>query len=87
MKHVQISAVVSEETRKMLDRYARAQGLKKGFVIEEALLHYLQAMVALPQDAIVPPRIVVSREAGEEILERLNKPVKPTKAMKALFDD
>ena len=87
MKQIQISAIVSEETRKALDRYARAQGLKKGFVIEEALLHHLQAMKALPPDVIIPPRLVVSRQSGEEILERLEQPTEPTEAMHSLFDD
>ena len=34
----QISAVVEESTRDALDRYADAHGLKKGHVIEMALL-------------------------------------------------
>lgn len=36
----QISANVSPETRDLLERYVRARGLKKGFVIEQALLHH-----------------------------------------------
>jgi hypothetical protein len=40
----QISAVISPETKERLERYARAHGLKKGFLIESALLHQLRSL-------------------------------------------
>ncbi len=39
----QISAMISSETKDRLERYARAHGLKKGFLIESALLHHISA--------------------------------------------
>jgi hypothetical protein len=39
----------------------------------------------LPADVIIPPRLVVSLESGEAILEQLGKPAEPTDAMKALI--
>ena len=53
--------------------------------MEEALLHHLQALRELPQDIIIPTRIVVSRESGERIAKRLRKPEPPTEAMRRLF--
>lgn len=87
MKDVQISALVSEETRKLLDRYAKARGVKKAFVIESALLHHLHTVELLPPDIITPPRMVVTRESGEKILEQLEQDTEPTDEMKSLFDD
>ena len=87
MKQVQISALVSEETRKFLDAYAREHGVKKGFIIESAILHHLDVLQKLPQDVVIPPRIVVTRESGEEIIESLKSKAGPTKAMSELFDD
>ena len=81
----QISAVVSEGTKSRLERLTRATGLKKAWVIETALAHYLQALDELPTDVIIPPRIVVDRKTGERILERIEKPAKPTPAMRELF--
>ena len=84
-KSVQISAVVSQGTKTRLDQVTRASGLKKAWIIENALNHYLQAMAELPADVIVPPRIVVDRETGERILKYLEQPGKPTQAMRELF--
>ena len=81
----QVSAFISDSTKDALERYAEAHGLKKAYLIEEALLHHLQALRELPLDVIIPARLVVSQESGLEILERVAKPRRPTKAMRALF--
>lgn len=73
-KQARISAVVSRETKDLLERLVRATGLKKGYVVEMALRHHLQALQELPADAIIPPRLVVTRQSGEEILKRLSSP-------------
>ena len=39
----QISAFISDTTSSELDRYTEARGLKKGYVIEQALRHHLRA--------------------------------------------
>lgn len=66
----QISINVSPDTRDRLERYVRARGLK-GFVIEQALLHHLQAVSEIPDDGVIPPRLVVGPEVGDRLLERL----------------
>ena len=81
----QISAFISASTKDLVERYVEAHGVKKGHLLEEALLHHLQALRELPADVVIPPRIVVGRESGEQILSRLKKPRKPTKAMRELF--
>ena len=80
----QISAVISPATKALLDTYVRASGMKKGHVIEEALLHHLQAIHDLPADVIVHPRMVVSRASGERVLKRL-RARRPTKALRRLM--
>lgn len=85
MHATQISAHISPETRERLERYVRARGLKKGFVIEQALLHHLQALNELPEDTLIPPRLVVSTESGERLLERLAKEEEPNQALRELF--
>ena len=82
-----ISAAISPETKRLLDHYLQAQGMKKGALVEAALLHHLQALRELPADIIIPPRLRVSRAAGEALLARQEQPLEPTKAMKALFKD
>jgi uncharacterized protein (DUF1778 family) len=82
---VQISAVVSEETRLLLDQATEARGLKKGHVIEEALLHYLHALRELPSDVIIPSRLVLTESSARAIADRLANPRAPTPAMLALM--
>ncbi len=85
MPEKQISAYISDSTRRLVEEYAEAHGVKKGFLIEEALLHHLQALRELPADVIIPPRLLVAAETGERLLGRVRKPRKPTKAMRELF--
>jgi hypothetical protein len=81
----QISAFISDETSAVLDRYTEARGLKKGYVIEQALRHHLRALQELPADVIIPARLVVTARTGDLLADRIRKPRKPTPAMRALF--
>lgn len=83
--HVQISAIVSSATKELVEQYARATGVKKGHMVEMALLHHLRALQELPADVIIPPRLVVTKETGRDIASLIEKPPKPTKAMKELM--
>ena len=82
----QVSAYISPETRRELERFVEAHGVKKGHLIEMALLHHLQALRELPADAIVPPRIVVSEETGKWLLDGMDQPAGPTEAMRRLYE-
>ncbi len=84
MARSQIAGDVSEETKQLVERFTEARGLKKGFVLEQALLHYVQAMNELPADLIVPARIVVTPESLAAVQARLAHPQPPTAAMVAL---
>jgi hypothetical protein len=83
---VQISAFISQATKDILERHTRATGVKKAYVIEMALLHYMKALDEIPADLIVPPRIVVDQETGANLLKRIKKPRKPTQAMRDLMN-
>jgi hypothetical protein len=85
-KETQISAVVSRATKELLERHVRATGVKKGYLVEQALRHHLQALQELPADVIVPPKLVVTRKSGEEILKEIGQ-AKPTKALRGLLRD
>ncbi len=87
MASTQISAYISPGTRQALDRYVEAHGVKKGHLVETALLHHLQALRELPQDVIIPPRIVVTAETGEWLRDLHDNPPRPTDAMRELFDE
>lgn len=81
----QISAYISETTKEQVERYAEAHGVKKGHLLEEALLHHLQALRELPADIIVPPRIELAPEAFEEVVKLIERPRKPTRALRNLM--
>ncbi len=85
-KETQISALISRETRDLLERYVRETGVKKGHLIEAALRQYLQALEELPRDVIVHSRIVVSKRAGAKILAEL-RTGKPNRALRDLMRD
>jgi hypothetical protein len=85
MADTQISAYISESTKEQVERYAESHGVKKGYLVEEALLHHLQALRELPADIVIPPRITVTSESFEAVAKLTEKPRKPTKAMRDLM--
>ena len=82
----QISALVSRTTKELLERHVRATGVKKGYLVEQALRHHLQALQELPADAVIHPTLVVTRKSGERILKRIKKG-KPSAALRGLMRD
>lgn len=83
-KETQISAQISETTRELMEKHVRQTGVKKGHLVEQALLHHLQALEEIPAEYVIHPRIVVSRKTGEEMVRRAAKP-KPTPALRKLM--
>lgn len=81
----QISATVSDTTRKKLDRFVRGHGLKKNFVIEQALLYYMEARRELPDEAFIPARVVLNDETFLKVVERLDAPLVPTDKLRELM--
>jgi hypothetical protein len=82
---MQISAEISEGTRQLLERYSRAHGIKKQFLIETALLHHIQALEELPAGVIIPPRLVVSAASGRKIAGLVSRTPKPTRGLVKLM--
>ncbi|HKC25618.1 MAG TPA: hypothetical protein VKF32_12790 [Thermoanaerobaculia bacterium] len=85
MSTVQISAHISQATKRELERYAEAHGLKKGHLIEEALVHHLQALREIPDDVVVPVRIVLTPKSFARVSGLVKRPRKPTAAMRSLM--
>jgi hypothetical protein len=85
MAERQISAYISESTKREVERYAEAHGVKKGYLVEEALLHHLQALRELPADIVIPPRLTVTAQSFKKVAEAITKPRKPTKALRDLM--
>jgi uncharacterized protein (DUF1778 family) len=85
MSDAQISASISAETRERLDRFTEQHGLKKNYVVEQALLYFMEARRELPDEAFVPTRIVVDDETFERIVDAMEKPPRPTGALRELM--
>jgi hypothetical protein len=81
----QISANVSKETKKLLDAYTRKRGIKKSFVIEQALRHHLLAAEEIPEEYIVPPVLRVNIASLKAIVKQLEATEPPTAAMLELM--
>ena len=85
-KDTQISAQISASTRALMEKYVRQTGVKKGHLVEQALLHHLQALDELPAEYIIHPRIVVSRKTGKQLLRQAES-AEPTPALRKLMRD
>jgi len=81
----QVSAYISEETKAAIEAYVKRRGVKKAYLIEEALQHHLQALREIPEDLIISSRLVLTGEAMAKIAERVIQEEQPTESLKALF--
>lgn len=81
----QVSAYISEETKAEIEAYVKRHGVKKAYLIEAALQHHLQALREIPEDLVIPSRLVLTREAMTEIAERIDSKGEPTESLNALF--
>jgi uncharacterized protein (DUF1778 family) len=81
----QISATVSAATKERLDRFAESHGLNKNYVVEQALLYFMDARRDLPDEALVPARLVLDDKAFDRVAESLEHPAPPTAALRELM--
>jgi uncharacterized protein (DUF1778 family) len=81
----QISATVSVATKEKLDRFTESHGLKKNYVVEQALLFFMEARRELPDEALVPARLVLEDKAFERIVGLLEAPPAPSEALRELM--
>lgn len=85
MAETRISAHISEEAKAALENYVKQRGVKKAYVIEEALLHHLQALREIPEDIIIPARLVLGEESMRQVANRPGAGEEPSEDLKALF--
>jgi uncharacterized protein (DUF1778 family) len=81
----QISATVSLATKEKLDRFTESHGLKKNYVVEQALLYFMEARRELPDEALVPTRLLLDDAAFDRVVSLLERPPAPTAALRELL--
>lgn len=64
----QISAYISDESKLLFENFSKQSGQKKGFIIEQALIQYINAQQELPADIIIPSVITVSKEVFDGVI-------------------
>ncbi|MBN8614091.1 MAG: DUF1778 domain-containing protein [Deltaproteobacteria bacterium] len=84
-EQAQISAQISPATKEQLDRFTERLGLKKNYVVEQALLYFMEARRELPDEALIPTRIVLEDAAFERVAQLLEAPPAPTRALRELM--
>ena len=85
MAATHISAYISNETNQSVESYVKRSGVQKGFLIEDALLHHLQALKEIPQDVIIPTRIELTESSMERLLALLENTPAPTPELTAIM--
>jgi uncharacterized protein (DUF1778 family) len=85
MPDAQVSATISAATKDKLDRFTEQLGLKKNFVVEQALLFFMESRRELPDEAFIPTRLVLDDERFDELVARLESPGAPTDRLVGLM--
>ncbi len=83
----QISSTISPATKKKLDHFTESRGLRKSFVVEQALLYFIESRRELPNEAFIPTRIVLDDSTFDRVTELIEKPPRPTVALRELIGD
>ncbi len=81
----QISAIISAATKDKLDRFTESQGIEKNFVVEQALLFFMEARCELSDEALVPVRIVLADDDFDWVVRMLDEPPAPTGELRELM--
>jgi uncharacterized protein (DUF1778 family) len=81
----QISATISAATKEKLDRFTESHGLRKNFVVEQALLYFMEARRELPDEALISARLVLDDKDFNRVVDLLERPPAPTQALKELM--
>ena len=84
-EQAQISAQISPSTKEQLDRFTERLGLKKNFVVEQALLYFMEARRELPDEALVPARLVLEDAVFDRVAQQIAAPPPPTRALRELM--
>ena len=87
MAETQISAYISDDTKAELETYAKQHGMKKARVIEDALAHHLQALREIPNDVIIPAKLLLSEQSFADVLKHIDDDEKPSTELKVLLKD
>ena len=82
---VQISAYIEDDIKEKMERYSSAHGLKKGYLIQNALDYYLNALYEIPSSYIVPSQLSVTEENFKAIIALENR--EPSEKLKVLMHE
>ena len=77
-RNAEVSATISVTTKEKFDLFTEQFGLKKNFVVEQALLFFMESRRELPDEAFVPMRLVIADKRFDELLARLDGAAAPT---------
>ena len=83
--YIQISAQISEAARERLDAYARETGMKKGRLVEDAIMAHLDALEAYPPEFMIPANVMVDAESWDRVLRSIETPAEPAPALRELI--
>jgi uncharacterized protein (DUF1778 family) len=86
-KNPQISAHVSQGVKTKLDKLSKVRGLRKAFILEQALVYHFRAMEEMPEEAFLPARIILPQKSFGDITESLKNPPPATKKMQELMNE
>jgi hypothetical protein len=81
----QISAFISDETRRQIEAYVKRSGVTKARLVEDALLHHLQALREIPDDVVVPARLVLADTSFDAVVAAIHADTAPVPALRALM--
>jgi len=81
----QISAHISDETKVQLEAFVKSRGITRARLIEDALQHHPQALREIPDDVVVPFRLLVSDVSMERLVKLIESGSEPSPGLRELM--
>jgi len=85
MSNAQVSATISTSTKEKLDRFSEELGLKKDFIVEQALLYFMESCRQLPDEVSIRTQLTMDDETFAELVLELESRPKATAELRELM--
>ena len=79
---IQFSAHISLAAKRRLDYLSRTTGRSRRDLIEDAIFHEARALEEIPEEFILPGRIVITAESARRVLDLIDHPPKATPSLR-----
>lgn len=82
-----ITAEISYDTKAEVETYLSKNSLSMDELLEAALQHYFEALKGIPENVVVPSKLVITQNSMREVINLLENKREPKDSLKRLMEE